>query len=173
MDILKKPYMRVLIPEDSGGYSAKIIEFQGCFAEGETVEEAFSNLEKAAEAWIIACKEKNQAIPEPIEEHQCSGKIALRLPRSLHYRAMALANTEGVSLNQFLVNAISEFTCEFENSPKRNLQFNFYQGDLGWFSPKMKDFQAVPRLDTAFTTGVSFLPAAFGIDKILEITQNA
>jgi predicted RNA binding protein YcfA (HicA-like mRNA interferase family) len=33
-EYLKKPYGRLLVPEDEGGYRAEIIEFPGCFAEG-------------------------------------------------------------------------------------------------------------------------------------------
>src|SRR4030042_2335049 len=35
------------------------------------------------------------------------GKIALRLPRSLHRQAVRFAERDGISLNQFLVSAIS------------------------------------------------------------------
>ncbi|KKM61029.1 hypothetical protein LCGC14_1535950, partial [marine sediment metagenome] len=40
IEILRKPYARVLIPDESGGYFAKILEFPGCYAEGETPNEA-------------------------------------------------------------------------------------------------------------------------------------
>ena len=36
------------------------------------------------------------------------GKVALRLPKSLHRQAAQLAARDGVSLNQFLVSAIAE-----------------------------------------------------------------
>jgi antitoxin HicB len=126
MDILKKPYRRVLIPDEVGGYSAQIIEFHGCFAEGETVEEAYRNLEKAAQSWILACEEAGQPIPEPLAERQGSGRIALRLPKSLHHRAMVLAETEAISLNQFLLNAIAEFVGVRENNSAKPLQVIIY-----------------------------------------------
>jgi predicted RNase H-like HicB family nuclease len=61
----KKPYSRVFVPCD-GGYSARILEFPGCFAEGETLDEAAQNLDKAAEAWVAAALEQGQDIPGPI-----------------------------------------------------------------------------------------------------------
>ena len=38
-DYLKEPYSRVLVPESDGTYSADILEFPGCFAEGKTPNE--------------------------------------------------------------------------------------------------------------------------------------
>ncbi len=62
---LKKPYIRILIPGSGSGYFATILEFQGCYAEGETAEEAMRNLEEVAESWIEATLEQGQDIPEP------------------------------------------------------------------------------------------------------------
>jgi predicted RNase H-like HicB family nuclease len=107
-EYLKKPYGRLLIPEDEGGYHAEIIEFPGCFADGETAGEAAANLEEAASSWLAAVIAKGQAIPEPMEELDYSGKLVVRLPKSLHKHAALAANREGVSLNQFIVSSIAE-----------------------------------------------------------------
>lgn len=40
--------------------------------------------------------------------HKASGKVALRLPKSLHRLAALYAAREGVSLNQFLASAVAE-----------------------------------------------------------------
>jgi predicted RNase H-like HicB family nuclease len=106
-DYLKKPYSRVIIPDENGIYFAQILEFQGCYAEGETVTEAIENLERVAESWIEASREIGHEIPEPLESQGYGGKIALRLPKSLHRQAIRVAEREGVSLNQFLVTAIA------------------------------------------------------------------
>jgi predicted RNase H-like HicB family nuclease len=107
-EYLKKPYGRLLVPEDEGGYHAEIIEFPGCFAEGETAAEAAANLEDAASSWLAAAIAKGQTIPEPMEELEYSGKLVVRLPKSLHRHAAFAANREGVSLNQFIVSSIAE-----------------------------------------------------------------
>jgi predicted RNase H-like HicB family nuclease len=104
---LKKPYSRVLIPNDDGTFSAEILEFPGCFAEGDTPDEAFNNLEEAAKSWIEASLEQGLEIPEPAMNQGYGGKIALRLPRSLHRQAARMAEKDNVSLNQFLVTAIA------------------------------------------------------------------
>jgi predicted RNase H-like HicB family nuclease len=108
-DYLKKPYARVLTPDaDYGGYTAEILEFPGCVTEGDTPHEALENLEEAAEGWIEAALSMGQDIPEPSDAQGYGGRVALRLPRSLHRRAMQLAERDGTSLNQFLVAAIAE-----------------------------------------------------------------
>src|SRR3954469_1534493 len=108
-ELLKRPYTRVLIPdEESGTFTAQIIEFPGCIAQGATPAEAYERLEAVAESWIEAALEMQQQIPDPASDIQFSGRFALRLPRSLHRQAAQLAELEGASLNQFIVTAIAE-----------------------------------------------------------------
>lgn len=105
--ILKKPYERVLIPEEEGGFSAYIPEFEGCIAQGETADEALNTLHDTAIEWIESEVEAGKEIPEAWNLQQFSGKILLRLPKSLHQELAKLANKEGVSLNQYLVFQLS------------------------------------------------------------------
>jgi predicted RNase H-like HicB family nuclease len=106
---LQAPYSRTLIPDaETGTYTAKIEEFPGCIAQGDTPEEAYHNLEAVAVSWIEELLGMGQQVPEPTANNQYSGRVALRLPRSLHRNAAQLAEREGTSLNQFLVSAIAE-----------------------------------------------------------------
>ncbi len=107
-DYLKKPYGRVVIPESDGTFSAEIIEFPGCIAVGDTAAEALTNLEDVARSWLEASLEKGQRISEPIENDDYSGKLVLRLPKSLHKKAAHMAARDGVSLNQFIVSSLAE-----------------------------------------------------------------
>jgi antitoxin HicB len=106
-EYLKEPYSRVLIPDEGGGYSAEMLEFPGCFAEGQTSDEAMQALERAAESWIQAALDQGQEIPQPFINQGYGGKVALRLPRSFHRKAVQFAERDGTSLNQFLVSAIA------------------------------------------------------------------
>jgi len=106
-DWLEKPYSHVLIPIEDGSFSAQILEFPGCFAEGATPDEAIQNLKRAAASWVEAAREQGQEIPEPLVTHGYSGKINLRLPRSIHKQAARFAQKEDVSLNQFFTSAIA------------------------------------------------------------------
>src|SRR3989337_94024 len=91
---LQEPYSRIIIPDDEGRYAAQVLEFPGCFSEGESPEEAYNNLEEAAANWIESAHAQGMAIPPP-------------LPKSIHKRAAEYAHRDGVSLNQFLVSAIA------------------------------------------------------------------
>lgn len=108
-EYLKEPYSRFLIPdEESGTYTAVILEFPGCIAQGDTPQEAYEYLEEAAKDWIAAALDLKQEIPSPSQSLSFGGKILLRLPKSLHRRLTLSAETEGVSLNQFIVSALAE-----------------------------------------------------------------
>jgi len=107
-DYLKKPYGRVVIPDSDGSFRAEIIEFPGCIAVGDTAAEALANLEDVAAGWLEASIEKGHRVAEPIENAAFSGKLLVRLPKSLHQRAAHIAAREGVSLNQLIVSCLAE-----------------------------------------------------------------
>ena len=106
-DYLRKPYSRNITPAEEGGFVGEIMEFPGCFAEGETPAETFEALERAAKSWIEAALDQGQSIPEPFNNEGFGGKVALRLPRSIHRQAVKMAERDSASLNQFLLAAIS------------------------------------------------------------------
>lgn len=106
-EILKQPYARVLVPNEDDTFSAEMLEFPGCFAQGGSPNEAIQNLESSAVSWIEAALEQGQDIPAPSANYGYTGKIALRLPRSIHKKAIQLAERDGTSLNQFLLSAIA------------------------------------------------------------------
>ena len=101
-------YARVLIPDPDGGYTAEILEFPGCFAEGDTPAEAIARVNEAAKSWIAAAREAGQQIPEPHDARGFSGNVALRMPKGLHKRAARMAERDRTSMNQWLVSAIAE-----------------------------------------------------------------
>lgn len=107
--ILARPYVRRLLPDEQGGYTAYIHEFPGCVAEGDTADEALAKLDKAAASWLAVSLSLGQPITSPIEPFDYSGKIALRIPRSLHSDVAELAQLQGCSVNQLLAVAISEY----------------------------------------------------------------
>ena len=108
-EYLKEPYSIVLNwDEETKTFFAQILEFPGCFAEGTSSEEAVERLKETAVGWIMSALNLGQEIPEPFPFSSCNGKVALRMPKSLHQQAMMFAKREGVSLNQFIVSAVSE-----------------------------------------------------------------
>lgn len=125
-EYLRKPYGRLLMPEEDGTYRAEILEFPGCFAVGETAAEAAENLENAASSWIESNLARGKAVPEPMEENEYSGKFVVRLPKSLHRRAAYAANRENVSLNQFIVASIAEQVGGYRWSIFNNNRMSMY-----------------------------------------------
>lgn len=124
--IFQQPYSRVLKAAEEGGFTAEVLEFPGCFAEGETWEEASTNLLETALTWIEECLEKGEAVPGPQQESEYGGKIALRLSKSQHAKAVAHADKDGVSLNQFLVAAVAECLGERKVSRQSGAKFTIH-----------------------------------------------
>ncbi len=103
-----RPYVRMLIPDiEDGGYVARVLEFPGCISEGDTPDEAIANVEDALRGVIAVMLEHNTPIPDPLSEHEYSGRLNLRIPPSLHARAAERAAFEGISLNRLLSDAIA------------------------------------------------------------------
>jgi predicted RNase H-like HicB family nuclease len=107
-DYLAKPYGRNIVPEPDGSFRAEIIEFPGCIAAGNTAAEALASLEDVAFSWLEAAIEGKQRIPEPMESSAFSGKLVLRLAKSLHKQAAHAAARDGVSLNYFIANCVAQ-----------------------------------------------------------------
>ena len=108
-EFLKRPYRRVLIPDpETGTFTAMIAEFPGCITQGDTPLEAYESLEATAESWLEGAIESGLPIPEPEMESDYSGRVVLRMPKSTHRRAAEAAERDRVSLNTFLVAAVSE-----------------------------------------------------------------
>jgi len=71
-----KPYARALKEDpDVGGFTATITEFPGCYAEGETRDEALANIEESATAWMLAALSMDQTVPEPTK-HRLRAELA-------------------------------------------------------------------------------------------------
>ena len=157
-EYLKKPYGRLLVPEEEGGYRAEVVEFPGCFAEGETAAEAAANLEDAASSWLEAAVAKGQVIPQPLEELDYSGKLVVRLPKSLHRRAAYAANRDGVSLNQFIVSSIAEqigaYRFSVFNSNRLSVTFTIHMNTGAGESYRLnQDLTQLPSLGTPLLSG--------------------
>lgn len=100
---LDLPYRIVLHPADEGGYVVEILELPGCLSQGETIEEALEMIEDAKRAWLEAALGEGLEIPEPARDtEEYSGKLNIRIPKSLHRILSEKAKEENVSLNQYI-----------------------------------------------------------------------
>lgn len=97
-DILNLPYSRLLVPDETGGYTAQVVEFPGCFSEGDTAEEAVRNLENAAHAWVEAALAQDLRIPPPTGgiEYKRRYRISMDKQTSLFHTWRKLKTSEKI-----------------------------------------------------------------------------
>jgi antitoxin HicB len=106
---LKLPYrMNLSFDTESDAWVVRYPELPGCIAHGDTPAAAIAEGEEAKALWIETVIEEGGEVPEPKAETTYSGKLVLRLPRTLHEAAAEIADREGVSLNSYLIRIVSE-----------------------------------------------------------------
>jgi antitoxin HicB len=94
--------------EESGGkWVAAAEELAGCTARGDSPEEAIARLKDAMAIWITSALHEGRDIPEPKSATSHSGRLLLRMPRTLHAALTRAAERENVSLNQFITDALA------------------------------------------------------------------
>lgn len=99
---LSLPYTYEVIQEDATTWFARVKELPGCITEADSAEEAIIMIRDAQIEWIDAALESGYPIAEPLPEVEYSGKLSVRLPRSLHQEVSQIAAHDGVSLNQYI-----------------------------------------------------------------------
>jgi len=89
-------------------YVSRVKEFPGLSEFCETAEEARSLTIDALTGLKKMSDSKGTSFPEPAHiEEDFSGRITLRLPKTLHRKLSESAEDEGISLNQYIVSLIS------------------------------------------------------------------
>ena len=87
---------------------AKSLQLSGCVGQGDTAEEAVNELSENEAIWLETSKEVGIPIPAVQIEfpQEYSGKMTLRVSPSVHQKAAECAKKEGISLNQYINDAI-------------------------------------------------------------------
>jgi predicted RNase H-like HicB family nuclease len=104
---LRLKYPITIIEAPEGGYVVEIEDLPGCISQGDTIEEAMQMINVARRLWLESAHANNLDIPLPKNDTEFSGKFNVRIPVSLHRKLHRLAGKEGVSLNQYVVYALS------------------------------------------------------------------
>ncbi|PKM41876.1 MAG: toxin-antitoxin system HicB family antitoxin [Firmicutes bacterium HGW-Firmicutes-8] len=100
---LNLPYRIEIVPSPEGGYAAKVVELPGCISQGQTLEEVAINIEDAKVCWLEVALEESMPIPEPmLNNEEYSGKMVVRMPKSMHRLLVERAKEENISLNQYI-----------------------------------------------------------------------
>lgn len=106
-------YMSLKYPAEihegaSGGYFVTNPDLDGCMAEGETPDEALTNLADSRELWIESRLTAGRLVPEPSTE-ELSGTVSLRMAPSLHTQLAKSAARQDISLNLLINTALAEY----------------------------------------------------------------
>jgi antitoxin HicB len=108
---LDLPYhLSVVRDENERGkavWTASVEELPACTASGPSAEEAVHRVRKLMEEWISGALERNEEIPEPRSGSSASGRLLVRMPKTLHGQLARAAEHEGVSLNQFITSSLA------------------------------------------------------------------
>jgi predicted RNase H-like HicB family nuclease len=112
MDAPRYP-KHVFWSDEDEGFIAVAPDLPGSSAFGETEAEALSELDQAIGAWIEAARAAGNTVPapsRPASPSLPSGKVLVRMPRTLHQSLVQEADREDVSLNQFVVYVLSRYS---------------------------------------------------------------
>ncbi len=106
-------YLRLEYPcrveaDPDGGFVASIPDLPGCFAAGITKRAAIKDLEESKEVWLESYFETHARAPEPSGQVQYLGRVLVRMPKYLHRRLYEGAQSEGTSLNQYIIALLAE-----------------------------------------------------------------
>ncbi|MCM1267597.1 MAG: toxin-antitoxin system HicB family antitoxin [Bacteroidales bacterium] len=96
---------------------AKSTALKGCVGQGDTVQEAIAELEANESEWLTTAAECGIPIPLPSvqKKNAFSGKVSLRFSAFTHEEASENAKALGVSLNQYINDAIVYYNGTVNN----------------------------------------------------------
>jgi len=106
---MKLPYTVIVEQWDDGEgpyWVARIAELPHCLIHADTPEGAIKEIQEVKMDWMKSNLERGLRIPEP-RPHKYSGQIRLRISPSLHKLLAYRAETEGLSLNQYMATALA------------------------------------------------------------------
>ena len=93
-------------------WNVEFPEVPGCGGAGDTVDEAIQDARINLSVHLDYLREEGLPVPVPclsLPIAEFSGKLSLRIPRSLHKKIAEYAQKEDVSINSYINNALSEY----------------------------------------------------------------
>jgi antitoxin HicB len=102
---LSLPY-RIAVTRDEGDeetpWRAVVEELPGCEVRGSTPADAAARIPAALADWVTMAQADGREIPEPRDARNYSGRLLLRMSRSLHSELALAADRDQVSLNAYI-----------------------------------------------------------------------
>lgn len=95
-------------------YLIKYVDFNTIIGVGKTLEEALKEAQENLKIYLDYCKDNSIEIPNPSleEEKDYSGKITLRMSKTLHQKVDERARKEGISVNSLVNEALNSYLYE-------------------------------------------------------------
>ncbi len=94
--------------DDGKEWIAEYPELKYCSGGGKTQIEALQMAEEEKRFYLEALKNIGEEAPVPNKFHNYSGKFLVRISKSLHTKAVVIAQKEGICLNSLVSEALVE-----------------------------------------------------------------
>ncbi len=101
-EILTRAYPYEVTADPDGGYVITFPDLPGCMTQVESSSDVGPMADEIRTLWIETAYEMGQEIPLPSQREEYSGKLNVRLPRSLHRILARAAEQDGLSLNSHI-----------------------------------------------------------------------
>jgi antitoxin HicB len=102
---LALPYRIAVIREgadDERPWRALVEELPGCEVRGATPADATARIPAALAEWVADAQAEGRDVPEPRDARSYSGKLLLRMSKTLHSELAQAAERDQVSLNAYI-----------------------------------------------------------------------
>lgn len=99
-------------------WAVESTEIKGCVAQAEMLDEALAEFQIKEQEWIETAKEVGIPIPKQSIQNtsEYSGKLTLRIPKTIHRELIEVAQKEGVStntlINSYIAKGVGNWTGE-------------------------------------------------------------
>src|SRR5690554_6051628 len=125
-------------------YEARVLELPDVAEYADSFEEAYELAIDTVETTAEIFAEKGKLMPTPFEPaDDFSGRVTLRMPKTMHRAYSRMADIEDVSLNQLLVNCLSFALGAFNAKYQDYTDSNPNIIPLSKQSPKVKSVKAL------------------------------
>ena len=106
-----KGYMgRVILASDGQEFHGVVLNLRdSIFFHGRSLDELRTSLGRAVDGYLQQCAEQGCQPERPY-----TGKLMVRLPPDLHRRASVCAHKAGLSLNQWVIQAVNDLVVRQE-----------------------------------------------------------
>jgi antitoxin HicB len=95
-----------VVPNEHGGFYARVPDFPTIFTGGMTPDETIKNALEAIGLMIEEYQDRGIPVPQPLKTF--SGTFNVRLPRSVHRELVRRADRQGVSLNAMVAYLLAQ-----------------------------------------------------------------